>query len=71
MNSINLYGLKSAWKAESLKLKGSRIILMSLIMGAMVPILFIFTSIMVKMYADASMVREHLPRTIMDAESGT
>jgi thiol-disulfide isomerase/thioredoxin len=62
MNSINLYGLKSAWKAESLKLKGSRIILMSLIMGAMVPILFIFTSIMVKMYADASMVREHLPR---------
>lgn len=59
---IKLYGIKQAWKAEWLKLKGSRIILMALIMGSMVPLLFVLIELMVKIYEVESIPREHLPR---------
>ncbi|MFY7996963.1 MAG: ABC transporter permease, partial [Sediminibacterium sp.] len=60
-----LYGIKAAWRAEFLKLKGSRIILMTCIMGLILPLLFNFISVMAKFYADFSAPREKLPYNIL------
>ena len=60
-----LYGIKAAWRAEFLKLKGSRIILMTCIMGLILPLLYNFITVMAKFYADFSAPREKLPYNIL------
>ncbi|MFN9950358.1 MAG: thioredoxin-like domain-containing protein [Bacteroidota bacterium] len=64
MNKL-LYGLKAAWKAELLKLKGSRIILMTCILGLFLPVLYNFISVMAKYFADVTNFKEKLPYNII------
>lgn len=60
-----LYGLKAAWRAELLKIKGSRIILMTCILGLFLPLLYNFISVMVKYYSDINLVREKIPYNVV------
>lgn len=41
---FSLYGWKAAWKAERLKMKGSRIILVAILLGCIYPFLFVIVS---------------------------
>ena len=59
------YGIKAAWRAELLKLKGSRIFLMTCILGLFLPALYNFVSVMAKYYADAVISRQKLPYNII------
>lgn len=59
------YGIKAAWRAELLKLKGSRIFLMTCILGLMLPLLFNFIAVMAKLYADVIAPREKLPYNVL------
>ena len=60
-----VYGIKAAWRAEYLKLKGSRIILMTYLLGLILPLLFNLITVMAKFYADASVPREKLPYNVL------
>ena len=60
-----LYGLKASWRAELLKMKGSRVLLMTWIMGLFLPGLFNFISAIAKYYEVAYTVKEKLPYNIV------
>lgn len=64
MNKL-LYGVKAAWRAEFLKLKGSRIILMTCILGMFLPALYNFISVMAKYYVDEVISKQKLPYNII------